>query len=88
MNNGHLRLKLLSYLHAARPNGQDVQTLADGLRYDGFPNQSKDNVEHELRLMEADGFAVSALDKLSKSRLLWRITDAGIETALQFGVVG
>lgn len=87
MKKGHLRLKLLSYLYAARPNGQDAKTLADGLRFDGFPGQSEEMVRQELDLMQVDGFAEGRMDTLTKDRLLWRITDGGIQAALQHGVI-
>lgn len=84
--NARIRLKLLSYLHAARPAGQDVPTLTEGLRLDGFRASTEDSVKAELELMRADGLAGSQLDKFSKDRLLWSITDSGIEAALEHGV--
>lgn len=87
MNTALVRLKLITYLNAARPLGQDSKTLADGLRYDGFPDASEETVRKELDLMQVDGFAAGRMDPLSKKRLLWTITDAGIETGLKHGVI-
>lgn len=87
MKDGRIRLKLLGYLNAARPNGQDVETLVQGLHYDGFrENTTKDTIRHELNLMADDGFVKSKMDALTKERLLWHITDDGIQVALENAV--
>lgn len=83
---GHIRLKILGYTHAARPNGMDAKTIAEGLRYDGL-KATEETVKEELALMKDDGFMRSKLDPLTKGRLLWCITDAGIQTGMEAGVI-
>lgn len=83
---GRIRLKILSYLCAARPLGQDAKTLSEGLIYDGFPTLKEEATRQHLDLMQCDELAKGKMDPLSKDRLLWYVTDKGIETALQNGV--
>lgn len=83
---GHIRLKILAHTHAVRPNGMDASTITQGLRYEGL-KVTEESVKDVLALMREDGFVRSKLDPVTKDRLLWCITDAGIQTGMEAGVI-
>lgn len=83
-----LRDAILGALYKAKPVGLRADPIHMGVRYAGFADLAKEELQRHLRYLEANGMIERAEKELSRAVEIYMITEKGTAHLDESGLLG